>query len=181
EIDDYVLHDDCTCEVIYCRRPRKLLVVTGPSLRPERDTEMAVIITLYDGAKAVCGGTTSMIIARELGLAVDVDISGISGDLPPEGKLSGIDLVTEGILTLCRVSELLDSELWRETPASPASKLIELMMNNDIIEFLVGTKINEAHQDPSMPLEIEIRRNIVKKIMHLLEEKYLKKVSLRFI
>jgi hypothetical protein len=181
EMDDYFAHDDCTSEVIFCRRPRRLLVVSGPSVKPERDAEMASIITLYDGAKAICGGTTSMIVSRELGLQVDVDLTCIKGNLPPEGKMKGMDLVTEGILTLCRVSEMIEHDDWKDEPANPATKLIELMLNNDIIDFLVGTKINEAHQDPSMPLEIEIRRNIVKKIMRLLEEKHLKKTTLHFI
>ena len=181
EVDDYSVHDDTTCEVIYCRRPRKLLVASGPSMRPERDAEMADIISKYEGSKALCGGTTSMIVSRILGIPVDVDITHLTGNLPPEAKMQGFDLVTEGILTLCRVSEMLENDLWKDAPLNPATKLVELMLNNDIIDFLVGTKINEAHQDPSMPLEIEIRRNIVKKIMQLLEEKHLKKVSLHFI
>ena len=181
EMDDYAVHDDCTCEVIYCRRPRGLLVVSGPSFRPERDAEMAAIIAKYDGSKAICGGTTSMIVSRELGVEVDVNLTEMRGGLPPEAKMPGVDLVTEGILTLCRVSEMLENESWKDEPANPATKLIELMLNNDIIDFLVGTRINEAHQDPSMPLEIEIRRNIVKKIMRLLEERHLKKTELRFI
>jgi hypothetical protein len=180
--DGYAPHDDITCEAIFCRRPRKLLVATGPSLLPEKDAEMARIIADFGGSKAICGGTTTKIVSRELDIPVKVDITNITGNLPPESSMQGIDLVTEGILTLCRTSELLDRETYSgEMPPNPASKLADMMLNNDIIHFLVGTKINEAHQDPSMPQEIEIRRSIVKKIMRTLEEKHFKKTSLHFI
>jgi predicted XRE-type DNA-binding protein len=46
---------------------------------------------------------------------------------------------------------------------------------------VVGTKINDAHQDPNIPVELEIRRNIFKKIIHLIETKYLKETTLQFI
>jgi len=50
-----------------------------------------------------------------------------------------------------------------------------------MIYFIVGTRVNEAHQDPNLPVELDIRRNILKKIVTLLEERYLKETSLRFI
>ena len=57
---------------------------------------------------------------------------------------------------------------------------MDLLLNNDIIEFVVGTRINEAHQDPSLPVDLEIRRNIVKRLKTVLESKYRKRVLLRF-
>jgi hypothetical protein len=59
--------------------------------------------------------------------------------------------------------------------------MMELFINSDRILFLVGTRINEFHQDPSMPAELEIRRNVVKKIASTLEDRYLKQVVIRYI
>jgi hypothetical protein len=58
--------------------------------------------------------------------------------------------------------------------------LINLFLDSDRITFIVGTKINEAHQDPTMPVELEIRRNVIKRIASLLKEKYLKEVQIRY-
>ena len=55
------------------------------------------------------------------------------------------------------------------------------MLQSDIVQFLVGTRINEAHQDPNVPVELDLRRNIVRKIAALLETRYLKEARLQFI
>ena len=62
-----------------------------------------------------------------------------------------------------------------------AVRLTNLLLGSDKIDFVVGTKINIAHQDPSLPMELEIRRNIVKKIFRLLQSQYLKEISVRYI
>ena len=51
-------------------------------------------------------------------------------------------------------------------------------MESDEIHFIIGTRINIAHQDPNLPVDLEIRRTVVKRIARLLEEKWLKKVTL---
>ena len=61
-----------------------------------------------------------------------------------------------------------------------ATRMVEMFLDSDRIRFAVGTKINEAHQDPNMPVELEIRRNIVKKIASLLQDKYLKEVHIQY-
>ena len=61
-----------------------------------------------------------------------------------------------------------------------SKELIALFRASDEIEFVVGTKVNEAHQDPSLPVDLEIRRNIVRRLKHILETKYRKRVLLRY-
>ncbi len=174
--------DDITAGVVYFRDARKLLVLTGPPLNPALDTEMARIFTEFPGRKMVAGGTTASIIARETGAAVKVDLSHLDPKVPPSSTMAGADLVTEGIITLCETTELLaNMDRFDDIPPNAAAKAIELMLDSDIIEFVVGTKINEAHQDPNMPVELEIRRNVVKRLASILGEKYLKEVSVRFI
>lgn len=96
--------------------------------------------------------------------------------------MCGIDLVTEGVLTIAAVAERLDAtEDIRIPQKDTASEIIKMLLNSDEIHFLIGTRVNNAHQDPSLPVELEIRRNVIKKIVRLLEEKYLKEVYLQFI
>jgi hypothetical protein len=180
--DAYQAKDDITCAVIYFRKPRRLLLMTGPSIDPDRDKEMAQIFRDFQGARVLCGGTTASIVARELGRSIKVNLKNIDPAIPPASVMEGADLVTEGIITLGRVAELLESPASTERyRVNPATQLTELLLNSDCIEFVVGTKINEAHQDPTMPVELEIRRNIIKRIAGLLEEKYLKETKIRFI
>ena len=81
--------------------------------------------------------------------------------------MEGIDLITEGILTLSKVERLLTQGI-PEKSQGPANDLVNLIQNSDKITFIVGTRINVAHQDPNLPVELEIRRNVVKKIKYLL-------------
>lgn len=181
-VDAYAPKDDISCAVVYFRRPRRLLVMTGPSVDRSRDAEMAAIFERYEGRKLLCGGTTAAIVARELGRTVKLVLERVARDVPPASVMDGADLVTEGIITLGKAAELLErGEAAVRAERGPAARAAELLLDSDHIEFVVGTKINEAHQDPSMPVELEIRRNIVKRVAGILRERYLKQVELRFI
>ncbi|MDR3626833.1 MAG: SpoIIE family protein phosphatase [Ignavibacteriaceae bacterium] len=177
--EDFVPHDDMTCVVIYFRSPRRTMVISGPPFHPEQDREYANRLAEFKGKKIICGGTTANIIARELRREIHTSLKRY-GDIPPASTMNGIDLVTEGILTLSKTYQILkDRDSVRDPSA--ASALAEYLRESDIIEFFVGTRINEAHQDPTLPRELEIRRNIVKKIKRILEEEYLKEIHLNYI
>ncbi|MCR5699165.1 MAG: stage II sporulation protein E, partial [Treponemataceae bacterium] len=83
---------------------------------------------------------------------------------------------------LGKAAEILekDAESLIYANQNAASKMVNLILNSDRIKFIVGTKINEVHQDPNMPVELEIRRNVVKRIASILQEKYLKEVSVSY-
>lgn len=174
--------DDITCAVLYFRHPRKLLICTGPPFSIDKDVVMAETVCNFPGEKVICGGTTAQIIARELKKEIDVDISHLTADLPPTSHIDGIDLVTEGILTLGKSAELLENGNFSHlNKYNPSKQLVDKFLNHDKIYFLTGTKINEAHQDPNLPVELEIRRNVIKKLAYLLEKKYLKETDLKYI
>jgi len=189
--DEGKARDDTTCGVIFFREPRRTLVLTGPPVSRERDQELARRAQEFSGKKIICGGTTAGIIARELNAEVKVDLSALDPDVPPPSTMPGIDLVTEGTITLSNLcgilegepsdSPLLTQDRGRGGRGNAATRLASMLLDSDIIDFLVGTKINEAHQDPNLPKELEIRRNVVKRICRLLEEKHLKETRIRFI
>jgi hypothetical protein len=178
--DRSIAKDDMTCGVVYFRHPRKLLILTGPPFARERDSQLAELARDYSGRKAVCGGTTANIVSRLLNRSVDTPLTRLDPEIPPASRMEGIDLVTEGTMTLARVAEMLEhpEANW---PDNAAGDLVSLMRESDIVDFVVGTRINEAHQDPNVPVELDLRRNIVRKIASLLESRCLKETSVRFV
>lgn len=182
ENDGFAPKDDISCCVVYMRRPRNIIVCTGPPFDAGNDRQLVARVMGFDGKKAVCGGTTAQIISRETGRPLEIDMESCSGDVPPASRLEGIDLITEGILTLSKLESLLaDPEAVRSHAKGPAETLCKLLLDSDKVVFLVGTRINNAHQDPSLPVELEIRRNVVKKIKDVLENTYLKNVEINYI
>ncbi|MFA6930890.1 MAG: SpoIIE family protein phosphatase, partial [Lentisphaeria bacterium] len=172
--------DDMTCASLYFRHPRKMLIFTGPPYDRKHDAECAKIIAEFDGKTAICGGTSAEIIARELNRELKVNLETISSEMPPMSSMEGIDLVTEGIFTLTKTAGYLEKA--ESFPHyNPAGILAEMMRRNDLIYFLVGTRINEAHQDPNLPLELELRRNIVQRIAGILKSNFLKKVDIKYV
>lgn len=172
--------DDMSAGVIYFRRPRRLILLSGPPFSKGRDTEYAHMLKNFDGKKVICGGTTAGIVGRVLGRPLRLDLHGSSPDLPPISHMDGVNLVTEGILTLTRAAQLMEENAPLR-PDNPAAMLVNLFLESDIIQFVVGSRINEAHQDPNLPVDIEIRRNIIRRIAKVLEERYLKEVSIMCI
>jgi len=181
-IDAYQAKDDISCAVIYFREPRQLLVCTGPPFEKEKDRDLSERVKKFKGRKILCGGTTADIIGHYLHIPIQDTLEFDDPDLPPVSFMEGIDLVTEGILTLSKVSQLLERYDTRtELGKGPADLIVKHFLESDKIDFVVGTAINIAHQDPTLPVELEIRRSVVKKIVEILEEKFLKEVTLQYI
>lgn len=183
--DAHQARDDITCGVLYFRKPRSLLIVSGPPFNAARDQELAQRVRDFAGHTIICGGTTAGIVARHLGRSIQVQMPRKAMALPPASRMEGVSLVSEGILTLGAVAAWLDSSPPGQQhlggAPEPADRILELILDSDIIHFVVGTRINDAHQDPSMPVELEIRRNVVKKIAQILGSRYLKETHVEFI
>jgi hypothetical protein len=173
--------DDMTCGVVYFRHPRRLLVITGPPFHSKRDPELSETLAGFPGRKVICGGTTANICSRLLNRPVRTSLTRRDPELPPGAQMDGVDLITEGTMTLARVADMLESGTRESWPDNPAGDLVSLMLQSDIVEFLVGTRINEAHQDPNVPVALDLRRNIVRRITALLEARHLRECRVRFI
>lgn len=180
--DAYSPKDDTSCISVYFREPRKLLLVTGPPINRSSDEELASIVKNYNGKKIISGGSTTDLIARELKLKVTDSLDFFDNELPPISYMEGIDLVTEGILTLNKVWKILTNIGIDYKPGKgPADQVVKLILESDHIDIIVGTKINEAHQDPNVPVDLEIRRTIAGRIADVLENKLLKHITVRHI
>lgn len=181
--DGFQSKDDSTCGIIYFREPRELLICTGPPYNKEDDVLLAAEVNNFKGKKIVMGATTGDIISRELNLKIEDVFKFEDPDLPPINVMEGIDLYTEGILTLNKVEKILKgyNPVTTKLGRGPADEIVKLILESDAIKIIIGTRINIAHQDPHLPVELEIRRTVVNRIAQLLEEKLLKKVVVAYI
>jgi hypothetical protein len=180
--DAFEIRDDATCGVIYFRQPREFMLITGPPFYKIKDADFVQKIKEFPGKKIICGGTTAEIIARELDIDINIQHRFSEKTLPPAAKMDGFEIVTEGILTLGRVEELLETYTTdMRLGESPPEEVVKLLTQHDIIHIIVGTRINWAHQDPDQPVELEIRKSVVKRIVRLLETRFFKKVMVEFV
>ncbi len=181
-LDGHRAKDDTSCGVIYLRKPREVLVFTGASVNRAMDKELAKLALSFEGRKVICGGTTAGILSRELGRKLEMDLRELDPDVPPVSSLEGFDLVTEGAITLAVAARLLEEH---ENPEllkpNAATRLAGVFLDSDIIHIMAGTKINEALQDPSLPQDLDIRRNILRRLQRVLTEKFLKEVRVTFV
>ncbi|MCF7944564.1 MAG: serine/threonine-protein phosphatase [Spirochaetia bacterium] len=181
-IDRYAPKDDITCAVMYVRKPRRTVVATGPPMDPRKDALLVKKIADFPGKKIISGGTTAQIYGSRSGCEVRVNLHDRSTKVPPTSRAEGVDLITEGMLTLIETANILEQRLPAgDLPDNGAAKLADMLLNSDRVHFIVGTKINDAHQDPNVPVEIGIRRTIVKRIRDALERNYLKETSLEYL
>lgn len=159
--------DDVSIAVVKVRHKLTASLLAGPPSERSRDRERVEHFLARPGRHIVCGGSTASMVARELGRTLEVDLSSMTDDVPPVARLEGMDLVTEGILTLTRLSELLRAGT---EPADVqfridgASSLLRQVMEVDYVHLIAGRVVNPAHQNPALPRELGIRMSVVREI-----------------
>ena len=159
------LGDDATFVGTLARESSTLNIFTGPPVdRQSQDFYIRQFLN-EPGRKVICGGTTANLVARALGRTVETKVTEHSKDVPPPGAMEGIDLVTEGIITLSKTLELIRKDAPRpehDGKGSNAAVLLATeMMQADHIRFLVGQSVNPYYQNPLLPKNISIRTNLV--------------------
>ncbi|MGB9587722.1 MAG: serine/threonine protein phosphatase, partial [Armatimonadota bacterium] len=128
--------------------------------------------------KIISGGTTSHLVADYLNKELQIDERFLDTDLPPTAILPGVDLVTEGILTLNRATEYLKHGLPQDK-RDAATALLDLLLQADGITFIVGTARNPAHQNTGLPDSIFLRRRVVEDLAEELR-KLGKEIEIRY-
>ena len=169
--------DDSTSIIMKPRKPKKVVVLTGPPENEFRDKQVVDKFTQYeDFEKVVCGGTTSQIVARELNKEIKTSLDYIDSSVPPTASIEGIDVVTEGILTLNKTMEKLKNvnnknELESQKEKDGATILARTLLEADQIHFLVGKSVNPAHEDLMKSMQIKPRTKTVGEIVNELRNK----------
>lgn len=175
--------DDATFVGIYARKRNALMVFTGPPLKKEWDRSCVHRLLNFDGRRVICGGTTSNLVAKYGGKKAEMDATTMTQDYPPVGAMTDVDLVTEGILTMAATLKKLQ-ECRGDLTAVPVERtgpslLTREMLSADSIHFLVGQSMNPVHQNPLLPKNVSIRRNIIEQIVALLR-KYNREVVVEY-
>lgn len=175
--------DDSTFVGILGRKRNALLIFSGPPIDDGHDYVYVDRLLEFEGRKVVCGGTTANIVASFLKTSVETRLDTMRAEIPAIGKLPGIDLVTEGILTMAAALELLRSSKGslENIPfdENGAYLLTREMLNADSITFLVGQSINPVYQNPLLPRNISIRRYLIERIAEVLRT-YNKDVQIEY-
>ncbi|MEG1520392.1 MAG: serine/threonine-protein phosphatase, partial [Clostridia bacterium] len=114
--------------------------------------------------------TSSQIVAKHLSKEVTTSFDFVDKDIPPIGYIDGIDLTTEGVLTMRKVLELSEKYMSTNdlTPKTYTKKdgasLIANMLFEEAtkIRFFVGQSVNIAHQ--GLPINTTMKLKLVEKL-----------------
>lgn len=171
--------DDTTVVTIKIRQPEVVDLFTGPPENEENDQKLVQDFMKSKGKKIVCGGTAAKIVGRELKRDIEVDLASMTADVPPMAIIGGIDLVTEGVLTLSRAVDKIKKyrnsssngeKIYNLNGKDGASCLAKTLIEDCThLNLWVGKAINPAHQNPSLPVDLSIKLKVVKELSSLME------------
>ena len=175
---DYKPGDDATACVVKIRKRVPMNMLFGPpSNRDDADRMMSLFFS-KEGKHIICGGTTSSIASKFLRKPLKPSLNFESSDVPPIAEIEGVDLVTEGVITVNKVVEYAQDYLgenkhyehwnFKKDGASLISRL--LFEEATDINFYVGRAINPAHQNPDLPINFNIKMNLVEELSKSLKQ-----------
>ena len=181
--DDLYLHapgDDTTIAVARIIPAKPVHLFTGPPLNKDEDAYVVSRFMEGDAKKIISGGTSANIVARVLHREIHTTLNYVDPAIPPTATMEGMDLVTEGVLTLTRtltlmkryVNEPVDEDFFTELDQLNGGFMFAKIMIEDCTDLLlfVGKTINEAHQNPAFPFDLSIRMNLVAGIIDAMKK-----------
>lgn len=170
--------DDATACIVRIRKREPMNMLFGPPANRDDAERMMSLFFSKDGKHIICGGTTSSIAAKYLKKPLKASLNFQQSDIPPIAEIEGVDLVTEGVITVNRVLEYAKDYLgenkrynewsFQRDGASLISRL--LFEEATDINFYVGRAINPAHQNPDLPINFSIKMNLVDELSACLKK-----------
>ncbi|MBR4051327.1 MAG: SpoIIE family protein phosphatase [Clostridia bacterium] len=170
--------DDATACVVRIRKREPMNILFGPPSNRDDANRMMSLFFSKEGKHIICGGTTSSIASKYLGKPIKASLDFTQSDVPPIAEIEGVDLVTEGVITVNKVVEYANDYLgenkyyehWsiKRDGASLISRL--LFEEATDINFYVGRAINPAHQNPDLPINFSIKMNLVEELSACLKK-----------
>ena len=170
--------DDATACVVRIRKRVPMNMLFGPPSNRDDCNRMMSLFFSKEGKHIVCGGTTSSIAAKFLGKPLKASLNFERSDVPPIAEIEGVDLVTEGVITVNKVVEyakdyLKNNESYEQWgyKRDGASLIARLLFEEATdINFFVGRAINPAHQNPDLPINFSIKMNLVEELSKCLRQ-----------
>lgn len=169
--------DDTTIGAIKVRKRSSVNLLIGPPQNPADDEKMVAHFFSREGKHIISGGTTSSIAARYLGKEIQTQLTYHNPEIPPIAYLEGIDLVTEGVITINKVlhyakSWLEDNQCYTEwSNGKDGASLISKALFEEAtdIHFFVGRAVNSAHQNPDLPIHFSIKMRLIDELADCLK------------
>lgn len=171
--------DDSTVMVARISPRQVVNMFAGPPKNKDDDPKMVRDFMTSSGKKLICGGSSANIVARVLNRSIETSLDYVDPLIPPIATIQGIDLVTEGVLTLSRTVEILQEYLDHETDSFYFKKLDEkngaamlakiLLEECTTLNLFIGTAINPSHQNPGLPSDLSIKLKLIDKLCGLME------------
>lgn len=170
--------DDTSACTVKIRRREPMNLMIGPPADPKDVNKMMALFFSKEGKHIVCGGTTSTLAAEFLHEPLDVSMpTYIDPEIPPTAKIKGVDLVTEGVITISRVLEyardyLKDNERYTDWSYKKdgASSIARMLFEEATdINFYVGRAVNSAHQNPNLPIGFNIKMRLIEELSECLK------------
>lgn len=170
--------DDATACIVKIRKRVPMNLLFGPPSNRDDADRMMSLFFAKEGKHIVCGGTTSSIAAKYLKKPLQATLNFEKSDVPPIAKIEGVDLVTEGVITINKVVEYAKDyigenllyEHWNYK-RDGASLICRLLFEEATdINFYVGRAINPAHQNPELPITFSIKMNLVDELSKCLQQ-----------
>lgn len=167
--------DDTTIAVLKLIKPVKVNLLVGPPMKENDDSKVVSEFLTLEGYKIVCGGTTSKIVSKYLNKEIITTLDYVDSNVPPISIIEGIDLVTEGVITLGRLLELTNKYLDTKDVYNKSLKEKDgatllanfILKKASHINLFVGTTLNQAHKD--LPIDISMKMKIVENLKESLE------------
>ncbi|MFP4369335.1 MAG: SpoIIE family protein phosphatase [Candidatus Kapaibacterium sp.] len=136
--------DDTTAVLAYSRLGSSVNILSGTPKNKETDEKIVNFFLARQGIKIICGGSTANVVSRITGKSLVIDESSATNITPPSFSMNGIDLVTEGAMTLNQLYNVIDEPRGEMDEDNPVTKLYDLIMLADRVNFYVGTNVNPA-------------------------------------
>lgn len=170
--------DDATACVIKVRKRQTVNILFGPPNNRDDTQRMMSLFFSKEGKHIVCGGTTSSIVAKFLNKPLKTSLSFDKSGIPPIAEIEGVDLVTEGVITMNKVVEYAkdavgDNALYEQWGFGHdgASLICRLLFEEATdINFYVGRAVNPAHQNPDLPINFNIKMTLVEELSKCLKQ-----------
>ena len=170
--------DDTTVAVVRIRARHPVNLMIGPPSTKDQDIKMMNLFFAKQGEKIICGGTTATIASRYLHRELKPTLDYPDPEIPPISQLDGVDLVTEGVVTISRVLKYAEDFLngtdlsasWSTRRDGASLIARELFEKATDINFFVGRAINPAHQNPDLPITFGIKIQLIENLAKCLEK-----------
>lgn len=161
--------DDTTCVVLRLKEESRVVIMTGPPVKPSDDAKMVARFLAEDGRKIICGGTTAQIFARETGRDIHSTFEYVSNKIPPTSSIAGVDLVTEGIITLSAAREQLENHDLPRQEEDGATLIVRELLDADHVTILAGGAENPAMKE-GITVAIDLRETVIEKLVDVLKK-----------